>query len=426
MGPRPARARRLVVGIASFIGLTILGIYVDPIFGRFAVLLAIVAAIGELIPIIGPIISAVPAVLLGLTAGVGPALAALILYFVIQQVENNVLVPKIQSDAIDLHPSIVIAALVIGGAIFGLLGAILALPVTAAGRDVFKYAFQRAGDGGGRRPDRRAGLERRRDRGDGGGRGAVRGRDRGEGGPMTRASDPGFDPYKVLQLDPEADPEIIQVVYRRLARRYHPDVTPGLAAAAKMIELNAAMDILSDPTRRAAYDRERARRERTAARATTPSRIRTTRRRAGAPGASGSGSGTATTAAGGPGRRTGPDGSRRPDADPPDRRPSRVTGRAAGRPSARATTRAGCAPPRATGAAGPPPGDPSGSVLNFGRYAGWSLGEIARTDLEYIEWLDRMTIGRSYRPELDAILRGAGRRRGAPVEEDRRGLFRRS
>jgi predicted PurR-regulated permease PerM len=141
-----------VVGIASFIGLTILGIYVDPIFGRFAVLLAIVAAIGELIPIIGPIISAVPAVLLGLTAGVGPALAALILYFVIQQVENNVLVPKIQSDAIDLHPSIVIAALVIGGAIFGLLGAILALPVTAAGRDVFKYAFRRAGVVGGAAP----------------------------------------------------------------------------------------------------------------------------------------------------------------------------------------------------------------------------------------------------------------------------------
>ncbi len=141
-----------VVGIASFIGLTILGIYVDPIFGRFAVLLAIVAAVGELIPIIGPIISAVPAVLLGLTAGIGPALAALILYFVIQQVENNVLVPKIQSDAIDLHPSIVIAALVIGGAIFGLLGAILALPVTAAGRDVFKYAFRRASEVGGAAP----------------------------------------------------------------------------------------------------------------------------------------------------------------------------------------------------------------------------------------------------------------------------------
>jgi predicted PurR-regulated permease PerM len=135
-----------VVGLASFIGLTLLGLFVDPIFGRFAVLLAIIAALGELIPIIGPIISAVPAVLLGLTAGPVPALAALLLYFAIQQVENNVLVPKIQSDAIDLHPTVIITALIIGGAIFGLLGAILALPVTAAFRDVFKYVFRRASE----------------------------------------------------------------------------------------------------------------------------------------------------------------------------------------------------------------------------------------------------------------------------------------
>jgi predicted PurR-regulated permease PerM len=135
-----------VVALASFVGLTILGFVVDPIFGRFAVLLAIIAGLGELIPIIGPIISAVPAVLLGLTAGPAAALAALILYLIIQLVENNFLVPKIQSDAIDLHPSAIIAALVIGGSIFGLLGAILALPVTAAFRDVFKYIFRRASE----------------------------------------------------------------------------------------------------------------------------------------------------------------------------------------------------------------------------------------------------------------------------------------
>jgi len=78
------------------------------------------------------------------------------------------------------------------------------------------------------------------------------------------------------------------------------------------------------------------------------------------------------------------------------------------------------------GAAGPPPGNPSGSVLNFGRYAGWSLGELGRTDLEYIEWLDRMPIGRPYRDEIDAILRRAGRRRSAEADStERRGLFRR-
>jgi predicted PurR-regulated permease PerM len=142
-----------VVGLASFVGLTLLGFTVDGIFGRFAVLLAIIAALGELIPIIGPIISAIPAVLLGLTVGPVPALAALLLYFGIQQVENNILVPKIQSDAIDLHPSLIITALIIGGAIFGLLGAILALPVTAAFRDVFKYVFRRASEIGGSASD---------------------------------------------------------------------------------------------------------------------------------------------------------------------------------------------------------------------------------------------------------------------------------
>ena len=78
------------------------------------------------------------------------------------------------------------------------------------------------------------------------------------------------------------------------------------------------------------------------------------------------------------------------------------------------------------GAAGKPPGNPSGSVMNFGRYAAWSLGEIARFDLEYLEWLDRMPIGRPYRDEIDAILRQAGRRRSADTEtRERRGLFRR-
>ena len=78
------------------------------------------------------------------------------------------------------------------------------------------------------------------------------------------------------------------------------------------------------------------------------------------------------------------------------------------------------------GAAGPPPGQPSGTVLNFGRYAGWSLGEVARKDLEYIEWLDRAPIGRNYRQEVDELLRASGRRKPAKAEaSDRRGLYRR-
>jgi len=113
------------------------------VFGRFAVLLSVIAGVLELLPIIGPIIAAIPAVILGLTAGVDAAIAAVILYALIQQIENHVLVPKIQGDAVELHPTIVMVALVLGGAIGGLLGAILALPIAAASRDVFRYAFHR-------------------------------------------------------------------------------------------------------------------------------------------------------------------------------------------------------------------------------------------------------------------------------------------
>jgi predicted PurR-regulated permease PerM len=134
----------LVVGSATFIGLLVLGAVVDPVFSRYAVLLAVIAGVLELLPVIGPIISAIPAVLLGATAGVPGIVAALVLYFAVQQVENTLLVPKIQGDATDLHPAVVIFSLVLGGAIAGLLGAILALPIAATLRDLYVYAFRRA------------------------------------------------------------------------------------------------------------------------------------------------------------------------------------------------------------------------------------------------------------------------------------------
>jgi predicted PurR-regulated permease PerM len=133
----------VTVGVFTFIGLTILSATIDPVFGRYAVLLSITAGILELVPIIGPIIAAVPAVLLAATAGVEAVVAALVLYTLVQQVENNLLVPKIQGDAVELHPAAVIFAIIVGGALAGLLGAILALPITAAIRDVVRYLFRR-------------------------------------------------------------------------------------------------------------------------------------------------------------------------------------------------------------------------------------------------------------------------------------------
>ncbi len=133
----------LAVGVATFVGLTILSYTIDPVFGRFALVLAVLAGFFELIPFIGPILSAIPAVLLAATVSIQAVVITLILYVVIQQVENTVLVPKIQGDAVQMHPSAIIFALVIGGAVGGLLGVILSLPIAAAGRDIYRYLFQR-------------------------------------------------------------------------------------------------------------------------------------------------------------------------------------------------------------------------------------------------------------------------------------------
>lgn len=207
------------------------------------------------------------------------------------------------------------------------------------------------------------------------------------------------DPYKTLQVDPEAEDEVIAAAYRRLARKYHPDVAASPEIAARMAAINAAWEVIGDPTRRAAFDRQRA-----VQHALDRRTAEATASRAGA--APGGWSGATQGSA------------RAPESVSRDWTSGRSTFGGGYDPSMHTADGAG--------AAGPPPGDPSGSVLTFGRYARWSLGEIARTDLEYLEWLDRMPIGRPYRDEVDAILRGAGRRRSAePEATERRGLFRR-
>jgi predicted PurR-regulated permease PerM len=142
----------LTVGLATFIGLMVLSVVVDPVFGRFAVFFAVLAGLLELLPIIGPIISAIPPLLVALTVSPQAVVAVFLLYLSIQQLENTILVPKIQGDAVRLHPSAVVFALIVGGAIAGLLGAILALPITAAGRDIYRYLFRRLSPAS--RPDR--------------------------------------------------------------------------------------------------------------------------------------------------------------------------------------------------------------------------------------------------------------------------------
>ena len=96
---------QLLLGVAIFIatviGLTILTLIGFGEFGEFTLVLALIAGVLEWFPIIGPIIAAVPAILIGLTISPAAALAAVVVYTAIQQLENNLLVPKVIGDAVE-------------------------------------------------------------------------------------------------------------------------------------------------------------------------------------------------------------------------------------------------------------------------------------------------------------------------------------
>lgn len=116
----------LIVGAMSYVGLLILGV-------EYALLLAILAGLFELIPYIGPIFSGVVAVFLTFLQTGGwlkPVLVA-VLFVLVQQLENNLLVPKIMKKAVGLNPIVSIVSLLVGVRLLGVVGALLAIPVAA-------------------------------------------------------------------------------------------------------------------------------------------------------------------------------------------------------------------------------------------------------------------------------------------------------
>lgn len=154
--------------------------------------------------------------------------------------------------------------------------------------------------------------------------------------------------YQVLMVDQSADADILAVVHRRLAQRYHPDMDQGDDARQRMLEINQAYDVLRNPERRARYDQELAARR---------------------------------------DRRQGDRYVKRPTDPGP------------------VGTSTAASVERPYGEAGPPPrGIARGSVLDFGRYKGWSLGQIAAHDPDFLEWLERSPGGRQYRSEIATLL----------------------
>jgi curved DNA-binding protein CbpA len=192
------------------------------------------------------------------------------------------------------------------------------------------------------------------------------------------------DPYAVLGVPSTASQEDVVTAYRAQARRHHPDISVERDAERRMAEINAAWSILRDPARREAWDRAN---EVARAAPSGPIDARTRDR--------------AATSGAGPGA-------------PPPRTGPRQGGVA---------WRRG---PGGEGAAGPPPGNPRGSVLPFGRHIGWSIGEIARVDPGYLAWLQPRREGEPYREEIDRSLAALRATPGAsePAPARKRGRFR--
>ena len=173
--------------------------------------------------------------------------------------------------------------------------------------------------------------------------------------------------YRILQVDPGANPLVVQAAYRVLARIFHPDVEGD---DEQMKRLNHAWSILGDPRLRAEYDRQLAGRHQ------GPAVV-----------AGSSGAAAATHA------------------------PGHAFDAASASPSRQA-------PARADDHAGPPQGQPSGPLLTFGRYEGWTLGQVARVDPPFLEWLRRVPAGRQLKDAIDVALQRADGARRMGIRSD--------
>lgn len=118
-----------IVGILIFFGLTLLGV-------PNAFFFALIAAMFEIVPVAGPILAAVPAVVVSLLIAPFLGLLVALLYFLVQQTESHVIVPVVMRRAVGLSPLIVVLALVIGGTLGGIFGILLAVPLTVIGAEL--------------------------------------------------------------------------------------------------------------------------------------------------------------------------------------------------------------------------------------------------------------------------------------------------
>jgi len=129
----------LSVGIMTTVGLELLGI-------DFALLLGTIGGLLEVVPVMGPILAAIPVIVVTLATSPSKLLWVVLLAFAVQQIENYVLVPQITHGVVRLHPAVSMLILVIGSAVGGAIGVLLSVPLAAMVRDIAHYLYLRLSD----------------------------------------------------------------------------------------------------------------------------------------------------------------------------------------------------------------------------------------------------------------------------------------
>lgn len=121
----------IIVGMLVWILLTIIGL-------PYAISLALIAAVLEFVPFIGPVIAIIPAIAVGISQSPTTALLVVLVFISVQLLENNLIVPQVMKYVIRIHPAVIIVAVLIGAELMGILGAILALPTLIIAQIILK------------------------------------------------------------------------------------------------------------------------------------------------------------------------------------------------------------------------------------------------------------------------------------------------
>ncbi|SHH60951.1 AI-2E family transporter [Sporanaerobacter acetigenes] len=122
----------IFVGVSTTIALALLKI-------NFAFIIGMLAGLADIIPYFGPVIGIIPAVFFAILESPIKALWVIIIFTIIQQVENDIITPKVVGESVGIHPVTVMLSLIIGGRFFGILGMVLAIPVVAILKIIYSH-----------------------------------------------------------------------------------------------------------------------------------------------------------------------------------------------------------------------------------------------------------------------------------------------